>query len=58
MRNDVEIARFPVTGLNLSYNWVSLPYEIPAQPDEGTVTYRAIVVLNGTPVRDHTLAVR
>ena len=58
VRNDVEIARFPVTGLRLSYNWLSLPYEIPAQPDGGAVTYRAIVVLNGTPVRDHTLAVQ
>jgi hypothetical protein len=58
VRNDVEVARFPITGLRLDYNWVSLPYEIPAQPDESTVVYRAIVVLNGTPVRDHSLTVQ
>lgn len=58
VRNDVEVARFPITGLRLDYNWVSLPYEIPAQPDESTVTYRAIVMLNGAPVRDHSLTVQ
>ena len=58
VRNDVEVARFPITGLRLDYNWVSLPYEIPAQPDESTVVYRAIVALNGTPVRDHALTVQ
>ncbi len=58
VRNGVEVARYPITGLQLRYNWVSLSYEIPEQPADSTVAYRAIVVLNGTPVRDHSLVVR
>jgi len=57
-RNDVEVARFPVTGLSLVYNWMSLPYEIAAQPADREVVYRAIVLLNGTPIRDQVLVVR
>ncbi len=58
VRNDVEVARYPITGLQLRYNWVSLSYEIPEQPADSAVVYRAIVVLNGTPVRDHALVVQ
>jgi hypothetical protein len=57
-RNDVEVARFPVTGFDLAYNWVSLPYEIAVQSTDQEVEYRAIVLLNGTPVRDHTFVVQ
>jgi hypothetical protein len=57
-RNDAEILRVPISGLQVGHQWINVPYQIPAQSPGTTAQYRVVVRLNSQPAGQQTVQVR
>lgn len=51
------VSQQPLSGLSYPANWISLPFDIPAEEGPEPVLYRVTVWLNGNPAGEATIVV-